>query len=605
MSMLAWVNGLDSLRPRVQFVLHWHPTCNTGFVRSFVLFALLAAPTLAQFRDFATTDDGSALYFSSRFRQTDEDQFLHPKIFRYGSAGFELVAQRERIAGPQGRFFNFFELRHPDVSGDGTLVTAVSHAPCMGGSSCLFSQQYGATILQGSDDLSLGPGWVQTSRNGRYLLSYSGPINQTGVTERLDRESGERAVLETFEYSVPSSRQCLTAAGEVLLVSDGKLSLWDGVEFESIALESTPAAAIVSDDGSRIVFETGPANGDHELWTMRADGTGLIKLAEPQSAPFLPALSNDGSVVVFVAAGRVLVADLGHDSWRILGDASGYATEATLSGDGRIVYATTRSNSLWKFDLVSGVALELVPRVVVADRVLGAPVPGSLNWIQGTGLAERLQIGAPPYDASLDGVRVRLGGVSAAVVAVAPEQLVIQIPWEAALGATEIETTGPESPFEWPHRAIDLVSRRIDIIHAGAEAYSEQLMPGDTVVVEQDFQSLITRESPARAGDIFHVYATGGGLVESTVTTGEPASPVPLPKLVDTLRCTYRDGTVRKPFEPLYAGLAPGLVGVYQVTFRIPASAKLLLQNPTLGRFSGECGNGIGNGFSVYVRPTQ
>ncbi len=88
-------------------------------------------------------------------------------------------------------------------------------------------------------------------------------------------------------------------------------------------------------------------------------------------------------------------------------------------------------------------------------------------------------------------------------------------------------------------------------------------MPGIAAKIHEDFRALITDDSPAIPGEVIHLYATGLGPVTQPQQTGVPASgPVPL---VEQRPCT--DGSTL-----LYAGLAPGLIGYYQVDARLPAS---------------------------------
>jgi uncharacterized protein (TIGR03437 family) len=88
-------------------------------------------------------------------------------------------------------------------------------------------------------------------------------------------------------------------------------------------------------------------------------------------------------------------------------------------------------------------------------------------------------------------------------------------------------------------------------------------------LIKSDWSGLVT--SQPKPGDIFYAYMTGLGPVVNPVTYGEPASlTVPNP-IVDKLQCQfYPQGEVP---DVLFAGLAPGTIGIYQVAFRMPAPA--------------------------------
>ncbi|MBI1356009.1 MAG: matrixin family metalloprotease [Acidobacteria bacterium] len=78
--------------------------------------------------------------------------------------------------------------------------------------------------------------------------------------------------------------------------------------------------------------------------------------------------------------------------------------------------------------------------------------------------------------------------------------------------------------------------------------------------------SLNTLESPAAAGTVVTLYATGQGAVEPVVATGMPAGVDPLSR-ADGVEVLV-DG---RSAEILFAGLAPGFVGLLQVNVRLPA----------------------------------
>ena len=571
-----------------------------GVLRAFLL-TFLALPAAAQFQDLATTGDGSVLYFSSRFRQTGAgDQIPYLKIFRWSREGFDLVIQR--APEQRGGFSNYFQFASPDVSDDGALVTAVAGGSCRTGSSCLSVGLHAPQVLQGRpvEGGFRGGGLVQVSRNGRFLLwRGSGAFNWRAV-ERIDLETGNRIARNSVDGWVRADRQCITSDGRVLLISLGALSLWDSVDMTSIPVSSPVHQAIVSDDGARAVYERGSLGYPRELWAIRMDGSEHVQLAGAQTEDFHPAISNDGRLAVFVANGRVVVADFATGARRELGSPI-HATEATISGNGEVAYAITSRNSLWRIDLLSGASKELVAPVLAPSSLSGAFAPGSLNWMSGAALAPRLALGSAPFGDSLEGVSVVVGGKRAAMIAVSPEQLIYQIPWEAALGSTTIRVSAAASPFEQPPPVVELKPRSprfIDTSLATGAGFGD-------VIVDQDFRSLVTTENPARPRDIVHLYATGLGPTQVAVATGELTPSAPLPELRDMLQCRYfTDGGARQ-LEPLYAGLAPGMVGVYQITIRIPDDLSPYAEVPTHGSLRGECGdwdNRSAASFSVPLR---
>jgi len=563
----------------------------------FALFLVIAAlPCAAQFQDLATTHDGSDLYFSSAFTQTGEErQVPHRKLFRWTQEGFELVAQREQTGS--GRFANFYEFVLPDVSADGSVVTATASRRCSGGSSCLFVALESPELITDDNPFPLRFGKLQVSDNGRFLLLHGPEI------ERLDQETDERLLFPGRTRRVAADRQAITSDGRILLIGAALLGLWDGDSIADVRLESQPLQAVVSDDGSRVLFVARESETASSLWAMRADGSERSRLEESGREPFHPALSADGNVAVHVADRRIVVTDLTLQTDRRL-DQPASVVEATISGNGEIVFAATSLNELWRIDLLSGAAERIVDRVPAPSHyVRGAPVPGSLRWFRGSGLAPALALADAPYPRSFEGVTVEVGGTQAAIVAVAPEQIVYQIPWEATLGPTELRLTRPEAPFEATQAEATLVERQFEIVRFGREAYSPEVAAG-AVVVDQDFQRLITQEDGARPGEIVHVYATGLGETVGAPATGEPTPSEPLPWLLEPLACVYEpqgDATETKPLDLLYAGLAPGLVGLYQVTFRIPSDVEPIDTEPRRFLLIARCDGQ--SSFAVWLKP--
>jgi uncharacterized protein (TIGR03437 family) len=88
------------------------------------------------------------------------------------------------------------------------------------------------------------------------------------------------------------------------------------------------------------------------------------------------------------------------------------------------------------------------------------------------------------------------------------------------------------------------------------------------IVVHALTYTLVTDEAPLTAGDFAFVYAAAAGLVTNAPATGAGAPAGPLAHLRHPVE--VRLGGQLCEFQ--FAGLAPGLVGVYQINFRVPAN---------------------------------
>jgi uncharacterized protein (TIGR03437 family) len=551
---------------------------------------LAASAAFAQFQNLAASDAGDQLYFSSPFRQTGSDQFPHAKLFRWSDAGFDLVEQRDR-QGP-GPANNFYELIQPDVSGDGSVVTFVGYSPCYGGSSCIYHEYYQASLL-GNDPAAatLGLGHTQLSRNGRYAVVYGSTGLDSGLIERVDLESGER--VSPASGRITADRQAITSRGELLLNGfgdPGVCALWTpSGSIQLVPQFVVDRIAIVSDDGSRLVFQTPDGDG-HSLWAAHADGTGARKLAPSRARDYAPAISNDGRWVVFESNDRVILADLVSDADRELIAPPDGVAATTISGMGNVVFVATHLNRLLRVDAASGAVEELVPRTPAVTVVYGAPVPGSLNWMRGSGLADHLSFATVPLPELLDGVGLLLGDRPAAIVAVAPEQIVYQIPFESPPVKTDVRLASPPSPFEGAPVQLDLQRQQFRFVRNGYEAWTPDLDIGEPVIVTQNFGALVTNDNLATEQQIVHLFATGGGLVNAPLTTGESTPAEPLPVVQPRVECFFFDEGGRRSLETLYVGLAPGLIGVYQITVRLPQGPQPFYSDPTRASLTVGCG---------------
>src|SRR5262249_4122997 len=83
-------------------------------------------------------------------------------------------------------------------------------------------------------------------------------------------------------------------------------------------------------------------------------------------------------------------------------------------------------------------------------------------------------------------------------------------------------------------------------------------------------------QNPAKPGDTIIVYATGLGVTNPNVDAGTVAPTSPLPRATNDVTATA--GGVAA--NVLYAGLAPGLVGFYQINLTIPTTVPVASQIP-------------------------
>jgi uncharacterized protein (TIGR03437 family) len=174
-----------------------------------------------------------------------------------------------------------------------------------------------------------------------------------------------------------------------------------------------------------------------------------------------------------------------------------------------------------------------------------------------------------PAPAAVGGVSVGVNGVNAPVLLIAnrngQEQINFQAPFEVR-GQSAVKVVVRRDGQ--PSAAVD-----VPVVDVQPAIYT---LDGDSAVVvhNADF-TLVTAERPLVPSEFAFVYATGLGRVQNEPATGAGAPLAPLASVVADVRVTLGG----QPCELQYTGLAPALVGVYQVNFRVPQSAASGAQN--------------------------
>ncbi|MBK9167608.1 MAG: putative Ig domain-containing protein [Bryobacterales bacterium] len=186
----------------------------------------------------------------------------------------------------------------------------------------------------------------------------------------------------------------------------------------------------------------------------------------------------------------------------------------------------------------------------------GAPLaPGTLVQILGSGLSTvtiETDPSQPPFEAG--GSAVLIGGIPAPLLYVSPTQINTQVPTEL--------------PPDVPHQMIVAATGAISVPQP---VFVSPVGPG--VATTDGFAAarhadgrVVTVDDPALPGDRISIFAAGMGLTDIPVATGQPGPEDPFARVLT-------DPVVRvggRTAEVSFAGLSPGLVGVYRVDFLVP-----------------------------------
>jgi hypothetical protein len=191
------------------------------------------------------------------------------------------------------------------------------------------------------------------------------------------------------------------------------------------------------------------------------------------------------------------------------------------------------------------------------DPLVGAALaPGTIIQIYGQHLAS--QTGQPttiPLPTSMNGTSVLIGGIPAPLYYVSPGQINAQIPFEL----TSSNQYQLLISFAGALSSPDTV--QLTDATPGLAAFGD-----GTLIAQHGDGSLVSATAPARPGEYLVAYLAGMGDTNATPSSGaaSPASPLALPTLAPTLTLNGA------PFPIAFAGLTPGLVGLYQMNFQVP-----------------------------------
>lgn len=215
----------------------------------------------------------------------------------------------------------------------------------------------------------------------------------------------------------------------------------------------------------------------------------------------------------------------------------------------------------------SSLANAASPRAAgLAPNTLATLYGKNLAWATRSLQQGDLGSGKVPNVLSGTGVRVSVGGLAAPILYVSPGQVNFLVPADLLPGPVDIR--------------LSLDSRYGPAVRVDLRAAAPALFNADPefIVAARSDGSIVSRSSPARPGEVVILYATGLGATRPPQITGELAK---IPAILDRLRAFRVElgGVVLPPERVIYAGVAPGFAGLYQINLRLPET---LEPNPTI-----------------------
>jgi uncharacterized protein (TIGR03437 family) len=198
-----------------------------------------------------------------------------------------------------------------------------------------------------------------------------------------------------------------------------------------------------------------------------------------------------------------------------------------------------------------------------ASFQVGAPVaPGTLVSVFGTRLAERLtSAGALPLPNEMQGTAVFLGGRALPLVFVSEAQINAQVPYDLEPNTEQLLVVRRGNALSVPEPvAIAAASPAIFAIDGTGKGQAHVYRFG-----RDGSSGLANAANPVVSGDVLVIYATGFGATNPGVAAGA-AAPEPAARSANPIIVTV--GASEAPI--LFAGLTPGLVGLYQLNIQAP-----------------------------------
>jgi uncharacterized protein (TIGR03437 family) len=526
----------------------------------------MAAPVFAQFSQLVSTDDGQELYFASPLILTSSVPSPSPMP--------QPVPNLYRV-GPDGVYLVTSSASMPQVSGDGSILAFTNPNFCTTTSTMPPGTSCGPEgELWGTPPTELGAGSLQLSRNGRWTV-LSPPLlpNQSSSATLIDLSTGQKTQIPPLSLGVNFS----VASDGTVLVQQTQIGLWKQDQFTPIVLSLPIGTAFrilaLSDDAGTLIysgFDVNPGQQSPIRLVARnlSAGTDTVFFVAPdtRTVPQFMSVSRDGQYVLFRAtvgqpAGIAHVADISTGKVEAISLPDGeLVSDGTLSGLGNAAFLATSTGRVVRVSLVAG-----APGLI--DPLFPATAYANLQQPLSPGAYVRLTGSMTGSVDDWQG-RIVLGDRPVAVLATKSGEIDIQVPWEQPTGQAQFRLNVPAgSPFQQNQTV--LVSPISPTFLPLAPGQSSIL---GVAIVRGDFSGLLTTQP--QPGDIVHVYMTGLGPVHGSPVSGQP---VPLDRLfpiVGSLTCRFPPETMNA--ETLFAGLAPEMIGIYQLSFRMPNDA-----NPT------------------------
>lgn len=264
-------------------------------------------------------------------------------------------------------------------------------------------------------------------------------------------------------------------------------------------------------------------------------------------------INGRGTVYITTGGGGSRVYDAGEDAFIAKPAGVSHYLRADVEGASLTVEAVSRTGEV--LDHVVLVSTPLVEGVADASGKI-AVAAGGLISLYGIDLAPAdVAAESLPWPMRLNGVSVAIGEASVPLLFAGRGQINGQLPF-GLTGDMRLQVSTPQGSAEWPLRVLGV-----------APSFFRLMADGESIPAITHLNgSAVSPANPAQAGEWLAAWMMGLGPVNPPAVAGQAAGSNPLCQAALPIRVVVDGAETAISF----AGLAPGLAGVYQVNFRVP-----------------------------------
>jgi uncharacterized protein (TIGR03437 family) len=371
-------------------------------------------------------------------------------------------------------------------------------------------------------------------------------VSPSGQTIFLAMPSGVVAIYDTSARRFVASRSDIPGlSGGYAALSDSSYIVGNNlfntalVPMGQLNMAGNVSSGIAVVNGKGLVSATnsGLRNGLIERFTL--DTFSPVSGAGTSEAPELVAaltkatpLGQTGQTLLPFTRG---LAPLSNGNWMIQLSTSGFTALP------------------WQFD--APVSVPVINGVTNAADQTSSIAPGGLISVWGSALSTSTMAASTlPLSTNLNNVCLYAGGVPVPLLFASPGQINAQLPFNTPGGASLVLSTqnGLSAPF-----SLAVQPTAPAIFRAN---------DGTPLIIRTVDNKMITDSTPIHLNQILNIYITGLGPVSPGIGSGVGAPSSPL-AVTSNAPAVYIGGS---QLFTLWAGLVPGLVGVYQINAQVP-----------------------------------